>query len=161
MPLKVILIGGSVSNLYAAKNLNRLGCDCTIYEKKENFENDQTRLLPHALLKKMGYAKLNNEENQYVKLTDLKRNLADDINIQFNTKVVVDYNTEEVFIKDKKIDFDFAIVVTGHKQIPSKNKKIFTYNYVLNESNNNYAGRSLITAIEKVEKIIEKLRMET
>ncbi|MBU0627861.1 MAG: hypothetical protein KKC75_01620 [Nanoarchaeota archaeon] len=74
-----------------------------------------------------------------------------------NEELRVDLDKELILINKESIDFDFAIVITGHKNIHSTSKKIFTYSYDIDESKHHYAGRSLITAVEKIENIIKRL----
>jgi NADH dehydrogenase FAD-containing subunit len=157
MPSKIILIGASTANLYAGKKLKELNYNPIIFERKNNLKNEQNRLLPNKFLKKLGYVDSDDGKDQYVKLTDLKHYLAKDLNIRFNTDVLIDYGKEEIIANNKQIDFDYAIVITGHKEVISKDKKIFTYNYSLDNPKNHYAGNSLMTACEKVKGIIENI----
>jgi hypothetical protein len=151
--MNITLIGASTANLYAAKKLTKLGHTCTIYDSKTNLNNPQTRQLPSKFLKKLGFIKEDDNKDHYIKLTDLKLHLAKDLNIIFNTKVDIN----DMSINKTSLDFDYAIIITGHKDIKSKLKNVFTYNYQIEPSDNHYAGRSLITAVNKVDKIIKNI----
>lgn len=154
---KIIFVGASIPNLYGATELKKKGYNVIIYEKRGTYNNPQQRRLPTTFLKKLGLPIEINDEYIYIKLSDLKNYLSIGINIVYNSNLNIDLNNEIIMFGNEKIEFDFAILNTGHNEIKHNSNKIFTYNYSLENVNNHFAGNSLITSIEKIKNILSKI----
>jgi hypothetical protein len=151
MTKKVVLIGASTPNLYAARLLIEKGIKAEIFEKRPEIGNDSRRLLPIALLNKFKYEK---HENGYVRLSDLKKHLASGLPIAFNSVTNIT-GSGELFSNNEKINCDSIIMNTGHKKTESKHPHVFTYDYGVKDLKEIYPGNSLERSIEKVEQIVD------
>lgn len=108
--MKILLVGASIPNLYAARILKEQGHNPIIIELHKELTNDQQRLIPSETLTKLN---LNLKEGYYI-LKNIKHLLAKDLDIKFNT--------------NNKEDYDIIILNTKFKDIES-NKNVFTINY--------------------------------
>ena len=125
---KIILVGGSTANLYAAKEFTNLNFNCVVYERSGSLQNDSVRRIPLELLNKLGFTTSKNVDNRYIKLTELKNKLSKGIDIRFNSEVKLNEDETKIIIDGKEIYFDYAIIITGHKKKESKCPNIYIYN---------------------------------
>lgn len=157
---KVIFVGASIPNLYGANKLNQKGFEVVVYERNSNLNNHQRRRLPTRLLHKIGLEADLEKDFNYVILSEIKKRLSNNLNIIYNANLEINFNSLSFKGKDEDLQFDFIIINTGHKEISVDNPKVFTYNYSLNDSNNHFSGNSLMSSIEDIEEITNKIVFE-
>lgn len=159
MKKKIIFVGASTPNLYAAKKLQSLGFEVVVFERNSNHNNPSMRVLPLRLLNKLGMFLDSKDETKHVSLTEIKDFLAEGIKIIYDRNLVIDYPNEKCFLNNEELIFDYLVINTGHKTINADSKKIFTYNYSVpqHKLNNHFPGNSLESSIEAIDKIISKM----
>ena len=158
---KIVFVGASTPNLYGARKLQELGFEVCVYEKNSSHANNQNRMLPVTFLNKLGITisqKDCEEKEISMKLSSIKDQLARGLDIIYNALLQVYVNTEEIYFKEELLEFDVAVINTGHKELGVEGKRFYYYNYLLpNLEEKHFQGKSLITSVEKVDDIIEKI----
>ena len=160
---KVVFVGASTPNLYGARKLEELGFEVCVYEKNPSHANNQNRILPVTFLNKLGITisqENYGEKEISVKLSSIKDQLAQGLDIVYNAPLQVYVNTEDIYFKEELLEFDVAVINTGHKELGIEGKRFYYYNYLLpkNLEENHFQGKSLITSVEKVDAIIENIQ---
>ena len=141
----IAFIGASTSNLYGARIAQKRGHAVIVFERKPNLRNDTIRQLPEPLLTRFDYPIA-----PYVRLTDLKKHLAQDLEVEFET--ACDVKDGILFVNDEPYETRAIIMNTGQKDIEIEG--VHTYSYATDKQ---YAGASLEDACDKVERIIEEI----
>lgn len=154
---KIVFIGASTPNLYGASKLKKSGFDVVVYERNAHHANPQRRQLPTSLLRTLGLFMDSKNEFEYVVLSTIKNHLAKKLTIRYNTHVEVDLDNEQAFLGEEEVTFDHLIINTGHKQHTAKSEKILLYDYLVEDTRNHFAGKSLTDSIKKMDKIIERI----
>ena len=141
----IAFIGASTSNLHGARLAHNRGYDVIVFERKANLRNDAIRQLPEPLLERFDYPIA-----PYVRLTDLKKHLAEDLDVEFEAEC--DVKNGILFVNDEPYETRAIIMNTGQKDIEIEG--VDTYS---DTTHKQYAGASLEDACDKVERIIEEL----
>lgn len=154
---KIILVGASTPNLFGAKRLKEKGFEVLIFERNPNHQNNQMRRLPTILLDKLGIETNLEKEFDYIRLSQIKDFLSKEIDILYNTNLIIDFENLEFKHNEEMLEFDFIIINTGHKEIIIDNPKIHTYNYTLDNPQDHFSGNSLMSSINKIDLIVENI----